>query len=288
VTPSADALTEAYAHCEALVRAADKTAWLAALFAPEPARPALHALRAFLIEIDAVRAKVREPLAGELRLQWWVEAIEGEARGDVQGNPVAAALLDTISRFRLSRPAMTDIIEVRRAELYDEVPPDLAQFDLQSDRSEGAALAMMLRTLGAETDASRSAALQAGRVLAVTRSLVALGLPQAGQIAVRLPLSVLAAEGIGLAEVAAGVETDALRRSLEAMQAHAEAAISALRGLRGTVPAEAGPAFLPVNIAAHRLRLLRHRADPFAPPPEIPQWRKQWILWRAAGRNGVL
>ena len=40
-----------------------------------------------------VREAVREPLAGEIRLQWWSDVLAGEGRGEVAANPVAAALL---------------------------------------------------------------------------------------------------------------------------------------------------------------------------------------------------
>ena len=62
-------MQDAFAHCEALVRAADKDRFIAALFAPAEHRGALHALYAFNIEIARVREIIREPLAGEVRLQ---------------------------------------------------------------------------------------------------------------------------------------------------------------------------------------------------------------------------
>ena len=45
------------------------------------------------IEI-AQRPRTREePLAGEIRLQWWRDALGGAVPEQVAGNPVAAALL---------------------------------------------------------------------------------------------------------------------------------------------------------------------------------------------------
>src|SRR3979411_1779368 len=89
------------AHCEALVRAADKDRFLATLFAPAGHRGALHALYAFNVEIARVREGVREPLAGEIRLQWWSDVLRGAGHGEIEANPVAAALLATIARYRL-------------------------------------------------------------------------------------------------------------------------------------------------------------------------------------------
>ncbi|MGZ8323236.1 MAG: squalene/phytoene synthase family protein, partial [Rhodoplanes sp.] len=62
---------DSYAHCEALVRAADKDRFLASLFAPAERRRRLFALYAFNAEIARVREVVRTPIAGEIRLQWW-------------------------------------------------------------------------------------------------------------------------------------------------------------------------------------------------------------------------
>ena len=62
-------MQDAYIHCEALVRAADKDRYLASLFAPAAARQHLHALYAFAGEIARVHEAAREPLPGEIRLQ---------------------------------------------------------------------------------------------------------------------------------------------------------------------------------------------------------------------------
>ena len=278
---------EAYAHCEALVKAADRTAWLGTLFAPQPVRPSLLALRAFLIEIEAVRGKVREPLAGELRLQWWVDAIEGEARGDVQGNPVAVALLDTVGRFGLPRSVLTGLIEARRTDLYDEAPADFPAFDLWAECTEGAAIELALPILGAETEDSVAAARHAGRVLGVAKSIVALGPSHGGRMAVHLPGTVLAQCGLAAGEIRAARPTPEIASALAAMHVHAEEEYAALRKLRPSLPDKAAPAFLGLSIAMRRLKLLRKVTNPFAPPPDLPQWRKQWIMWRAAGRKGI-
>ena len=114
-----------FAHCEALVREADPDRYWASLFAPADKRPYLHALYAFNFEIARVRESVREALVGEIRLQWWRDALQGEARGDVRSNPIAAALDDTIVQFRLPRQSLVDLIDARIFDLYDDPMPNL-------------------------------------------------------------------------------------------------------------------------------------------------------------------
>src|SRR5258708_9771976 len=116
------------AYCEALVRAADKDRFLCSLFAPAAQRGALHALYAFNLEIARVRESIHDPRAGEIRLQWWSDAIAGKAAGDAAANPVAAALLTAVARYRLPAELLTGLIAARRFDLYDDPMRTLADF----------------------------------------------------------------------------------------------------------------------------------------------------------------
>ena len=142
-------MQDAFAHCEALVRSADRDRFLAALFAPAEHRGALYALYAFNIEIARVREIVREPLAGEIRLQWWNDAIEGKAAGEVAANPVAAALLESVARYRLPAELLTGLIEARRFDLYDEPMLTLADFDDYARATSAALIELAARVLAA-------------------------------------------------------------------------------------------------------------------------------------------
>ena len=282
------ALPDYYAHCEAEVRAADRPAWLATLFAPADKRPGLHALHAFLIEIGSVRDKVREPLAGELRLQWWTDAIEGETRGDVQGHPVAAALLDTIRRHKLPRATLTGIVDAVREDLYDEPVATLEAFDVRADRIHGAAIGVAARLVGSVDAPLAEAANEAGRAVAVADAIRALSRP-AARMAVRIPLDLLRANGIGTAEVTTRRNTPAIAATIAALCTHADAAMAGLRCGKDTISPDAALVFLTANFVPPMLRKTARRGfDPFNDRIDLPQWRQQWIMWRAAGRNGVL
>src|SRR5271156_3271915 len=65
----------------ALVRRHDRDRFQTALFAPAARREALFALYAFNYEIARVRESVREPMLGQIRLQWWREAIDAAYAG---------------------------------------------------------------------------------------------------------------------------------------------------------------------------------------------------------------
>src|SRR5207248_5798401 len=92
-----------YRVCRKLVREHDRDRYLAALLAPSAARKHLFALYAFNYEIARIRELVREPMPGELRLQWWRDAVVGQAHGDVARHPAASAVVATIEKFSLPR-----------------------------------------------------------------------------------------------------------------------------------------------------------------------------------------
>src|SRR5437868_7198846 len=101
---------DSFDHCEALVRAADKDRYLATLFAPERCRRALFALYAFNVEVARIRELAREPMPGEIRLQWWRDVFSSGGGSDFRADPVAAALSATIVRHALPLHAFIDLI----------------------------------------------------------------------------------------------------------------------------------------------------------------------------------
>lgn len=122
-------LREAYIHCGQLVREHDRDRWLSALFAPEALRPHLHALAAFFHEVARIPHLVREPLAGEMRLTWWREAIEGQREAEASANPVAAALVDTARARALPLQIFEDCLLGWRDQLYREPPTAPAEIE---------------------------------------------------------------------------------------------------------------------------------------------------------------
>jgi phytoene synthase len=145
-----------YAHCESLVRAGDKDRFLADLFAPADARPHLHALQAFNLEIENVRRRVTEPMAGEIRLQWWREVLAGERPG--AGNPVAVALLDTVHRRELSGAALLRIIDAHAFDLADEPMAELAALETYAAETAGTLFQLSAQVLAGGDLASYEAA----------------------------------------------------------------------------------------------------------------------------------
>ena len=103
---------DAFEACEAMVKAADPDRYIAALFAPAARRRYLFALYAFNLEIAKVAEAVRQPMLGEIRLQWWRETLEGARAGKPRTHDVARALADTFAEVELPAALFDAMVEV--------------------------------------------------------------------------------------------------------------------------------------------------------------------------------
>jgi 15-cis-phytoene synthase len=266
-----------FAHCAQLVRQADRDRFIASLFAPAEKRGALYALYAFNAEIARVRDAAHQALAGEIRLQWWSDVIAGERSGEARANPVAAALLAVMERHRLPSDRLITMVEAHRFDLYDEQMRDLAQLETYARQTSSALFALAVQILaGAEADAICA---PAGVAYAVTGLLRALPL----HIARRqfyLPAVLLDEHGASLHDLAAGRSSPSLDMALRELRAFARRNLQKAGEQLAQLPDPAIPALLPLALVGASLDRLE-RSPPFQ-PAEIPLWRRQWLIWRAA------
>jgi phytoene synthase len=270
---------DAYAHCEALVRAADKDRFLAGLFAPSEPRRHLYALYAFASEIARVREAAREVLPGEMRLQWWRDALGGDARGEVSANPVAAALIDTIRVCALPVEPLVGLIDAHGFDLYDDAMPSLADLETYAERTAGTLFGLGARILaGAE---GAAAVVPAGIAYGVAQCLRTFP-RDSSRRQLFVPSDLLRQYGVTREEIEARQNTGGLRAALAALRDHAGVAFREFRAAVQIAPTACAPAFL----LAHLVPLLLARLDAAAADPfkmiEVPQWRRQLTLWWAA------
>ena len=277
-----------YAYCEGLLRREDRDRWLASLFVPREPRRHIHALYAFSLEVARVREIVSEPLLGEIRFQWWRDALEGAANaGEAKTNPVAAALLDTIARFDLPKAPLLELISARGRGLYGEPIESVTALEAHTEATCSNLLRLAALILdGAEAAASCDAALHAGIAYGITGLIRALPWQRArGQVFI--PVEILQAHGANRDDFAAERASEAVLAAIADLRAVARAHLDIFYAKLPGLPDKSRPAFLPVCLCEPYLRLMEKPGyEPFKTIIELPQWRRQWILWRAARRWG--
>lgn len=261
----------------ALVRRQDRDRYWAAHLAPAPQRAHLLALYAFNIELARMAELVREPRLGEIRLQWWRDALESEGGG----HPVAEAFAATRAACGLPEVRIAAMIDARSFDVWREPMSDMAALRRYLEATAGAVFALAAWIGGARSEAAAEAATHAGVAYGLVGLMRALPVHAArGQVF--LPADVLGAQGVGADEIVRGEDSEKLRAVLAALRDIAGTELAAFRGRFAALPATALPAFLPLALSGPYLDKLAapgHR--PLLEIVDINPLSRLWLIWRA-------
>ena len=230
-----------------------------------------------------MRQRVSEPALGEIRFQWWREVLAGEGGGEA--NPIAAALLDTMARFGLSRDRLIALIDARLFDLYDAPMPSVAALETYA-KATASSLFQLAASILDPSAAAQGAAEHAGIAYALTGLLRALPWHlAAGQV--YIPRDILAAQGLKPEDLRLGSDNLALLVALANMRALTRRHIHAFAAIPAGSAGKAALAFLPIALCEPYLREMeRPGYDPLASRIDLPEWRRLWLLWRAARKIG--
>ncbi|MDI1263049.1 MAG: phytoene/squalene synthase family protein [bacterium] len=272
---------ESAGFCADLVRTHDFVRYASTLFVPAVERRALLAIYAFNAEISRVRDQVSQPLPGEIRLQWWTDALEGAGHGEVEGNPVAAELMQAVRDFRLPVEPLSRLIDEHQFDLYNDPMPSMAALEGYVTDTASALFSLAARIMSRPSEAIEHLARHAGLAQGIAQVIAALR-HDAARKQLFVPLQLLESHGSGMEQVFSGKQTPAARAAIDQLigeaQKHLETGFDLLAG----VPPQVRPVFLPLALIRRDLkRMSRADVDPFAPQPPS-RLRTLWTLWRAS------
>ena len=280
-------MSDSFALAADQLRELDRDRYAASLVIPTEHRGAVQSIFAFSAEVAAIRERVSEPTPGEIRLQWWVDAVEGEGHGAIASNPVADALFRTLERHELPGGPLLRLLAARRFDLYHDPMPDIGQFEGYAGETVSVLYqyaAMILA--GGPVDEAADAAGHLGVAQALAGHVRAFGY-NASRQQLFLPLALFTAHGVREADIYAGKDSDGVRAALaqagDLAQTHAEKAAFAIAGLdAGIKPAFASLALVRANIRA----LARQIEQPFTALPAPSAFSRLWsVIWWQL-RNG--
>ena len=276
---TAGELDASWAYCADEARVADRGRWLCTLFAPEVERRDLWALLAFNAEIARTREVVREPMLGQIRLQWWREAIAEAYDGQVRAHQVMAPLADAIARRRLPRERFETLLDGRLRDLQDQPFDTLAALEAYARATSGTLSLQMLDLLGVEDGTAREAAAAIGTAWALV-GLVSATPHLAAHRRLMLPNDLMG--DINPESLFAGRPDERLAGVLRAVVDRAAQLLVEARRHRRKVPTASMPALLPARLLDQRIARIRraeHRV--FAQPAETPSATAPVRLWWA-------
>jgi Phytoene/squalene synthetase len=273
-----------FAHAAETLRQTDRDRYLSTLILTGDRRDAVTALYAFNADVASIRERVSDPAPGEIRLQWWSDALEGEEHGAVRQNPVADALLDTMARYAIPAGTLLRLIGARRFDLYDDPMPDLESFEGYAGETVSTLyqLAAMILNEG-ETIETGDAAGHLGVAHAMIGHLRAFG-HVAAQGRIMLPWSIFAANGVQESEIFSGTESEGLFEALGQIGELAVEHLGKAEAAIAVLPGRLKPAFASITVLKAQLGLLDRKPGLFASAPDESDWRKimrlAWWSWR--------
>jgi phytoene synthase len=268
-------------------RAYEPDRYLSALLAPAQARDDLVVLAAFIGEIKRIPLLTKDPAIGEIRLQWWRDALEQRLLNQSSGHPVADALVDVARRRSLRSDLLLAPIEGFSRELYEDGVRDERELDDYAYETEGAAIRLALAILGGpDTREAERSADHGARALALTR--LALTLPQhvaQGRLPIPEEWVARVRDPRGLAKSEA---RDAVGALTHLLADEALASLGRYRGEQGRVVGGLVTAFLPMCLIEPYLRAVgRPGRDALLEVADISPLSRISRLWFAHWRGKI-
>jgi phytoene synthase len=266
-----------------LVRKVDFDRYLTGLLAREHLRGDLFALYAFNYEVAKTAETVTQPVMGQIRLQWWREAIDESFAGKPRRHDVVRALHRAIGRAGLPRKFFDRLIDAREKDLEPAPFGEMRDLEAYAEATSGNVMRLAARILGA-ADTLDEFARSAGIAYAYVGILRAIPF-HAARGRVLLPRDHLMAAGVTEADVVTG-RVPTLRAVTGTIALAARDQLT--RARRYPVRRRFLPALLPATLVPPYLRVMaRPEFDFFRQSTELSVARRQLALLAAMMRGRV-
>lgn len=269
-----------FAYCVTLVKDGARDLYLADLLLPDQIRNDIAAIHAFHVEITNIALSLGEPMAGQIRIQWWIDVLQGERASEAGGNPLSRCLLDVIGRHKLPVTDFVAKLEAHVFDLYQDPMGDRTMFEgycgeTRSCLFQWAALIAGTAPGSKLADASGHGGVATGCVSILEN----IGLHHSrGQCFV--PSDLLAAVGLSVNEYLATPASTHEQVILTLVDLAVEHELSALKAVNELGP-QVRPVFKPLALVPLYLqRLKKAPLAAFKRREPVSQWRSQWALLR--------
>ena len=272
-------------YCEGEVRAHDRDRYLVTQFAPAPRRAALYALYAFNLEVAKTAEVVSEELLGQIRLEWWREAIEECYDGEPRRHEVVEALAGAIREHGLTRGHFKRLIDARAFDLDPEPHATLAALEAYAEATSSTLLWLAMEALGSAGEEAWEAGRHVGIGWALTGLIRAMPFHlRAGRI--YLPAEMSQRHGIRRPDLLALKPSPGLAAAIREIADAARLHLASARAPHAEIDRLAMPALFLATLADVYLeRLARAGHDPFDPGLAAPSALRSLRLWFRATRG---
>ena len=203
------------------VAAGDPDRFRATLGAPPAVRPRLWLLYALNLQVAQAPWASAEPLVAEMRLQWWIDALQDPATPGATGHPLLTGLMPLLQETPALHPVLVTLAEARRRDCWREAFASQDDLGAYLDATSGNLMWAAALVLGAPAGAEpvvRDFAWAAGLAnwLRAVPALTARGLPPLPD-ASEGAVAALAREGLARLAAARARRADLPRHAVPAL-----------------------------------------------------------------------
>jgi len=145
-SPASASLKEILRRLDERIQRVDEERWLSSRYASQSDREGLIVLYAFYYELARVRVAVTDATLGQIRFQWWRDALAELVAGDVRQHDVVLALQGIFSRGLFAAEDLLPLIDAHEQAF---------QTDNRSQEPEDQLAVLAAKSLGPLTDADQ-------------------------------------------------------------------------------------------------------------------------------------
>ncbi|TDL17871.1 hypothetical protein BD410DRAFT_793908 [Rickenella mellea] len=289
-------LQDPSAYCRDFVKRHDRDSYLTSLFFPKHLQNACFAVKAFYVELAMIQDIVSSPMIGQMRMQFWRDALKGMAEGKPPRHPIALALHEASEAANIPPYHLKRILEAREKDL--DAPPHITMDTLlaHAESTSSTLNYVLLSLLNLSSSETFS---HAASHIGVAQTLVTLlrALPyHASKGRMVIPASITAKHGVNQEEVfRRGPEANGIEDAVYEFAVVANDHLLTARGMfkegesaKMKVPSEAIPVILGAVPAVNYLsRLEAANFNAFEPKLQTrDSIRLPWQIWRSHFRKG--
>ncbi len=239
-------------------------------------------LYAFDFEIMAIADRVNEPLAGEIRVQWWRDAFSAQGDDQQSGNPVADAMLGLIKRGRIQPEKVQAYLDAQRYLFQDDGVEDEAALERHFEATHGAVFCMAWGFFeGAEVDPGDNIIAAMSAATGYVKLLSEFG-KNASRGRIQVASDMLENHNLEPSIILRGEVSENIILMLDEVRETARVQLAKSALLVRQMERRLFPSLAHLAVLRSVLKAMeKNRKFPFSPPPDTNPLMSQWRIWRA-------
>ena len=250
-------------YCASVTKKHDYDRFLITLFAKSDVRESLYSLYAFNHEVAKIREAVSEPMLGEIRLQWWREAIEGITNSNPRNHEVVLALSGTFHQHSLTADMFTKVIDARAVDIYDKNPNTFSDFKEYLSCTSGNLMEIAVWIVGERGSHILSLGNKAGVAWGLIGTLRALRY-HISLKKISFPQDLMDEHDVSKKDIFSMEATDGLRAMVKVICQEAEGHLQEITSQKNIINKDVKPLFLLTALSRSYLNMIKNAGyDPY-------------------------